>query len=227
MGRSLASGRRSLAVLVAAALVCTPAALAYRQKPDAADQATARNALLKRSDLPSTVTWKGGSVKPDNSSLSCAGYRPRSSDLVQTADAKSRYTAPGIMVESEVGLLATPRMVTLDAKRVFVPALIPCLRKTLARKVEVISVEQLPFPKLAQFAQAYRVVYQVEVKGKPVRLILDTVDLGSGRTEAQLTVLASLPPDEATGEADATILDEHLSQVLSARAFPGSRGPVA
>ena len=60
---------------------------------NAADQAAARAAVLRRSDLGSGADWKGGARKPDLTQTDpCPNYNPKQSDLVLTGIAETQFT---------------------------------------------------------------------------------------------------------------------------------------
>ena len=99
MSIGVAAGRRvgvSAVVCAVLALAVTAGALgdSYTVRYKAADQAAARAVVPRRADLGTTAQWKGGPAKPDLSSLTCPGYRPKQSDLIVTGAAASEWTTP-------------------------------------------------------------------------------------------------------------------------------------
>src|ERR671934_2424433 len=84
----------AVAASVAVAVVTTTRASSPRQdlqiRIDAADQAAARAALLRRSDLG--TGWNGGPAKPDRLPTGgCAGHAPKLSDLVQNRGGAAHF----------------------------------------------------------------------------------------------------------------------------------------
>ena len=156
----------------------------------AADQAAARAAVVKRSDLG--PGWTGGAKKPAApSSPECGAFAPKQSDLVITGDAETDYKQPGLEIDSEAQVLRTARMVALDWQRSVVPPqVVPCLKRLAARGApnseKIVSVGRTSFPHVARYSAAFRVTIDVTVSGSTVRLFLDIVLVGSGRTELDL-----------------------------------------
>jgi hypothetical protein len=224
---------RAVCLLLALALVSLLAADvagAEQKQLRAADQATAERDLLKRSDLSASVDWTGGKLTLDSGQLSCSGYRPNGSGLVETGAAGDKFSSTGITISDQVEILATTRMVATDAQRTFTGAVVPCLRSSLARTLGVhgvvLSVRQIPFPRLAQYVHAYRALYDVKVDGKTFPVIFDIICVGAARTEMTLTVNANLPADLRSGESDVSHLDLLATELLVQRAFPVS-GPLS
>src|SRR5215208_2929033 len=129
--------RAALAVLFVAALGLAPGATANGPNKEqirfnAADQASARAAVLRRSDLGATG-WTGGPVKPDlSSTMSCPGYEPKQSDLVLTGAAKADFRHSGLSIQSFAQVLKTKSMVARDWQlTVIAPKAFRCLRSTL------------------------------------------------------------------------------------------------
>jgi hypothetical protein len=190
---------------VAAAMACLFATTAVafadngnRQKIrfNAADQAAARAAVLRRSDLGSGADWDGGAKKPDLTKTdSCPNYDPKQSDLVLTGIAETQFTQGILAFDSEVQVLQTPRMVQLDWRRsVLAPGVLPCLRSTTTKGLPagatVVSLRRLPFPRVAPYTAAFRLITDVRAPSGTVRLFVDLVLFGSGRTESSLTATA-------------------------------------
>ena len=125
------------AASAAAAVLCSVAGAADPGKEkirfDAADQAAARAAVLGRSELG--PGWSGGRRKPDLSPApNCPNYHAKQSDLVLTGAAESEFRRDGFDVDSEVQVLRTAGMVTLDWRRsVITPGAFPCLRRLVAK----------------------------------------------------------------------------------------------
>jgi hypothetical protein len=158
-----------VAAVLAAAAVTAGAAFAdtgrKQIKLTAADQAAARAALVRRSDLPG-APWLGGRIKPDLSQTStCRDYRPKQSDLVLTGIAESSFTRRDgrWYVNSGVQMVRTTRMLRLDWQRVVVaPRAIRCHRRDMAKRISrngrLLSFRRIPFPRLTRYAVEYRAV---------------------------------------------------------------------
>jgi hypothetical protein len=222
--------RRRSARLIAAAAGITIAALSFalvaladkeKIQLSAADQAFARAAVLKKTDLGTVGTWTGGAVKPDLSSTApCATFHPKQSDLVLTGAAATKFKQPGIEFDSEAQVLETTAMVNVDWQRtVLAPELLPCLRVGLAKMVganaTIVSVHRVAFPRITAYTAAIRVVLDVKAGTSPVpvRAFVDTVLVGRGRTEISLTTTALFVNDKVTRAAEA-----RLALILASRA---------
>lgn len=219
-------------LLVTAALAAAGTAAANQVRPNASDQAAAKRAVLKISDLPSIGKWqaeKPAATGPGGAggaaTANCAGYDPKSSDLVTTGDAKSEFAVPGLDILNDVELLSTPRMVDLDWKRTMVGALLPCLGKAFTHgaggKVRVVSLEKVKAPAVGTYSATYRLVFSLTVQGKPVRGLADFVALAGGRVEVTFLVVAAIgsPAHQAQGEADLNAIDQQLAQTVGSRVF--------
>jgi len=194
--------RRETTALAASALVLLSAtALAAdpgkeKIRFNAADQAAARAAVLRRSDLG--PGWKGGPTKPDLSSApTCPNYHPKQSDLVLTGAAESDFQRAGFDFDSEVQVLQRARMVSLDWQRsVAAPGALPCLRryltKTLGSRAKTLSFRRLSFPHVAKYTAAFRGVLSVTVRGQDVRVVVDAVLVGRNRSEITLNTAGPL-----------------------------------
>jgi hypothetical protein len=213
----------SAALLVGgcAALVLAGAAAADKEKVrlTAAGQAAARAAVLERADLGPLPGWTGGATKPGPPGTPpCTTYRPRQSDLVLTGSAETQWKRPGLEIQSDAQVLATPKMVRLDWQRTVVaPQMLSCMRSALAKKfgsgtTRFVSARWVPFPRLATYTRALRVVLDVESAGGTVPVVLDTVLAGRGRTEVTLTTTAPLVAATAVRAAEI-----RLARLLVAR----------
>ena len=201
-------------VLAAGAAAADPG----KQKVElnAADQAAARRVVLRRSDLG--PGWTGGRVKPDlTSQVSCASYHPKVSDLVVTGAAESQFRGTGIILANEVEVFRTAAMVERDWRRSIVPAAVPCLRRTLTKglgtQAKVLSFGRIPFPQVGTHSAAFRGIVAVSALGQTVRVLLDIVLVGKGRTEISLDATASAATARAVSSAE-----RRLARKLAARA---------
>jgi hypothetical protein len=219
--------RKSLCrwVVVSAATAAIAPALALAALADkeqvhltASGQAAARSAVLRKADLGPSGSWTGGSVKPDlSSSLPCSTFQPKQSDLVLNGAARTHWTQPGLSIDSEAQVLQTAHMVTLDWQRtVLAPQLLPCLRSGLGKSVgtsaRVVSVRRIAFPHVATYANAIRVLVDVPTTSAKVRVFVDVVVVGRGRTEITLTTTAPLLLDASVRPAEI-----RLAKILVAR----------
>jgi hypothetical protein len=183
---------------------------------NAADQAAARAVVLRRSDLGSG--WTGGRTKPDlTSQVSCPSYHPKVSDLVVTGAAESQFRRTGLVLENEVEVFRTAAMVSRDWRRSIVPAAAPCLRRTLTKglgaQAKVLSFRRIPFPSVATHTAAFRGIVAVSALGQTVRVLLDIVLVGKGRTEISLDATAPAATARAVSAAE-----RRLARTLAARA---------
>lgn len=196
----MASGSvKTLGALGAVALVLCAAQAALAETPVArfmaADMAAAKAAVLKSADLG--PGWKGGLEKntkvpgPDG----CPGlWEPKQSDLIITGFAESRYNAGVVDVASTVQVYKTSQMWKLDWQRTVVDqGVIPCMRRQLAAEKQpgarFVSLTRTPFPRIGgQPAARLRIVFDYAPTGaEPVRLHMDGIAFGKGRTGLSLT----------------------------------------
>jgi hypothetical protein len=213
--------RRAGTAAVAAFLVLVAGAVAGdpgKQKVElnAADQAAAGRVVLRRGDLG--PGWTGGRVKPDlTSQVSCASYHPKVSDLVVTGAAESQFRGTGIALANEVEVFRTAAMVDRDWRRSIVPAAVPCLRRTLTKglgaQAKVLSFGRIPFPKVGTHSAAFRGIVVVSALGQTVRVLLDIVLVGRGRTEISLDATAPAASARVVSAAE-----RRLARKLAARA---------
>ena len=183
---------------------------------NAADQAAARAVVLRMSDLGSG--WSGGRMKPDLSSqVTCPSYHPKVSDLVVTGAAASQFRGTGLVLANEVEIFRTAAMVDRDWRRSIVPAAVPCLRRTLTKglgaQAKVLSFGRIPFPKVGTHSAAFRGIVAVSALGQTVRVLLDIVLVGKGRTEISLDATAPAAAARAVSAAEL-----RLVRTLAARA---------
>jgi hypothetical protein len=183
---------------------------------NAADQAAARAVVLRRSDLGSG--WTGGRTKPDlTSTVSCPSYHPKVSDLVVTGAASSEFHRTGLAFANEVELFRTAAMVDRDWRRSIVPAAVPCLRQTLTKglggRATVVSFRRISFPLVTAHTAAFRGIVEVSALGQTVRVLLDIVLMGKGRTEISLDATAPAAAARAV-----SAVERRLARTLAARA---------
>ena len=212
MNSSKTMSRGAVAVLT---LVLVQAALAAETQPirfNAADQAAAKAVTVKMSDLG--AGWKGGATKPDlTSDVNCATKR---SDLVLTGAAKSEFKSSGLLISSESEVLQSPAMVATEWRRtVGNAAFMACISREFVKSdasVKVVSFTKLAFPKLTQMAARYRLVADYGTAASSVRVVVDMILLGQGRTELSLIVSAPY-----ADRAAVDLAERRLAQILVSR----------
>jgi hypothetical protein len=199
-------------VLVQAALAESPVA-----RFNAKDQAAARAAVLRARDIG--TGWKGGFEKAKIASPDfCPGlWEPKQADLVITGLAESKFASDAYVIFSSAQLYKTAGMLALDWKRTVVhPAMPRCLAKHAAagdQTTRLVSYKRIPFPALAQYSARFRLVVDQTVDGGgTVRVFMDTVTFGRGRTALALALIA--PYAE---RADAQAAEIRLAKVMLAR----------
>jgi hypothetical protein len=207
-----------LAVAAYFALVLAQAALAAQSEQirfNAADQAAAKAATLKRADL--AAGWKGGATKVDLTSADkCATKR---SNLVLTGAAKSDFkvAAAALSVSSETHVLETAAMVAENWQHTVAnAAYMACTRREYIESddpsIKVVSFKKLAFPKVAQHAVRYRTLTDYATSGGTVRVLIDVILLSQNRTEI---ALAFGSPYVTRAAVDAA--ERRLAQTLVSR----------
>ena len=187
-------GRFALPVAVLAGLVSIQAAFADRLpiQYTAADQAAARAVVLKRSDFGASTAWKAVPAKPDFSSSACGGYEPKRSDLTVTGASASHWRNASALVsfQTETWVMKTAEMVRVDWQRVVEhPTFLRCRAEADAASepsVKLASFKRTAFPRIAPFARRYRMVVDYTAQAQTLRVLVDVILLGKGRTEISL-----------------------------------------
>ncbi len=213
-----------IATVVLVTLALAPSAAGDREKVRLvpADQALAKNALVRLSDLGDPKGWSGGRTKPTPpSSFTCGSYTAKQSDLVLTGAAASRWMHTGLQLDSESQVLRTASMVNLDWRRtVTFPGVTNCLRLMFASGLpkgqRLVAFGPLAFPKVAKLTAAFRGLVAVGTGTRAVRILVDLVVVGAGRVELTLITTAPHSARDAVTNAEA-----RLAQVMVARAQPG------
>jgi hypothetical protein len=186
-----------------------------------AGQAAARAAVMTKADLYTPAGWTGGAVKAEVLPFPpCPGFRPKQADLVLNgiAEATFRHTT-GIAFNTVAQVLRTKKMVREDWKRTVLDRRVPaCLRYRMIQdarqsKFTFISLAPLPFPHVARYTRAYRVVYDDRTRAKKVRIFFDLVSFGHGRTEILMSATGPLLGADAVLDAEI-----RLGRILVARA---------
>lgn len=209
---------RAKPLLIAAlvALAAAGGAQANQIRLTSADQARARTAVVRRADLGASG-WNGGAKKPDLASGSgCVGYHPKDSDLVTTGAARSAFTNGALSFDSEVLLLKTATMVGADWHRSVRPAALVCLKQLLGRELgaqaRIVSATRTAFSPVARYTANFRIVSDVAAGGRRVRLLVDVLLVGKGRSELTLTTIA---PYAARGAVEGAEL--RLARLVAGR----------
>jgi hypothetical protein len=193
---------RTLGAAGGAALSLLLAQVALAEAPvsrfTAADQAAAKAVVLKATDVAPGM--RGGLEKNAKapSATGCPGlWEPRQSDLVITGVAKSEFTGSGLRFSSTAQVYKTERMARLDWDRTVVhPGVLPCLRKMIAADADpaftVVSVKRTQFPRIGRAAARIRMIADVTATAgaKPVRILVDSIAFGRGRTGVSLELWA-------------------------------------
>lgn len=185
-----------------------------------AGQSAARAAVLTKADL-GTAGWTGGAKKPDLSSTPpCPGFRPKQSDLVVNGAAETIFKQPAIQFDSEAQVLQTAHMVRLDWQRtVLAPQVLPCLRTAAAKSAgtsaRVVSIRRMAFPRVSTYTNAIRILLDVKTSASttPVKVFVDLVLVGRGRTEITLTTTAPLLASAAVRAAEVRLASLLASRV--------------
>jgi hypothetical protein len=187
--------RRLVPVLVAlVALAAAAAARADKIAFTAADQKTAHAIVLQKADLG--TGWKGGAKKPDlsGSSIGCAGLKVNEPAIVATGAAETDFANGPVDVDSEAEVTQAPDMVAADFRFATQPGIVDCLRKVAPKqfgaKATVVSISRASLPHLTAHAGGFRVVVDVPTNGTKVRIDVDVLFVGKGRTELTLTMVA-------------------------------------
>jgi len=214
-----------IAITVVVALAASPAAAGDREKVQfvAADQALAKRALVRLSDLGNPEGWSGGRTKAGPpSSFTCGSYIAKQSDLVLTGNAASKWMHAGLQIESESQVLRTEQMVSLDWQRTVTHVgIVDCLRRMFAsalpKSERLVSFDALAFPKVAKLTAAFRGLIEVGTGAGAVRILVDLVVCSAGRVELTLITTAPYSARAAVETAEA-----RLVQLMVARAQPGT-----
>lgn len=193
MKRSLAAVGAVVVVLLA--LAGTAAADKEKIQLTKAGQAAARAAVVRRADLGPASGWTGGAKKPVLTQTLPCPYHPKQSDLVLIGAAQTVWKHAGLQFDSEAQVLQTPAMVRLDWQRtVLAPQMLPCVRselvKGLGTSARLVSLKALAFPRLASYTRAYRALVDVRAGTGSIRVMIDLVLVGRGRTEITLSTTA-------------------------------------
>ena len=123
----------------------------------------------------------------------------------------------GASITSESNVLQTPAMVAAEWSRSFGnSSYMACARKVVMDSdepnVTFVSFKKIPFPKLAQYSTRYRMVADYGDAGSAVRVLVDVVMLGRGRTEISLVLTVPY-----ANRASADLAERQLAKLLVSR----------
>ena len=156
---------------------------------NAADQAAARAAVVKRTDLGVANVWRGGATKPDlSANPTCPNYHPDLSRFVVTGAAASDWRSGLNEIQSQTEVLETAPMVQKEWQlEIEAPGAIPCLRSVVKKEFSTggarfLSFERVSFPRIATHATAFL----LSARASGIRVMVEIVLLAKGRTEIEL-----------------------------------------
>jgi hypothetical protein len=180
------------AVILAALVVAGVAAAVNPRDPKKvivpAIQARAKAINVKIADLP-PGNWTSKPAGPDTGTPVCSYYNPNQSDLTENGDAHSpNLTAPsGAFVSSSTSIFKTAAQGRTAYKRVVQPKLPKCLaqlfKKGAGKGVTNLSAVTLPFPKLAERSNAYRISANFANASGTIGVFLDVVVMNRGKVD--------------------------------------------
>jgi hypothetical protein len=210
-----------LLCVAALAAVVVPAALGADGEPQKrltkADQAKARAIVLRRSDFPAGWVAKPNTTTSQDTPR-CSTYNPDQSDLIETGDVDSPdFTrADGSFVSGSVGIFKTATMAKTGYARVARPQLASCFAELFAKgaapaKVQVLHVGPLPFRRLGDRSNAYRLTANVTLQGTTIPVAIDIVTFNRGRVDVAMILLGIRGPLPVS-------LEQSLAGKLAARA---------
>ncbi len=185
-----------LAVLVVVALLTAGLATAANPREPKkvivpAVQAKAKAMNLRLSDLPAAMGFKAKPGSSGNSDPRCSYYNPDQSDLTENGDAKSpEFTlTSGSFISSSASIFKTATQGRTAYARVVQPKLPNCLAEVFRKgaaptKVTIVSSKEIPFPKLAERSNAYRIVATFTSGSQKIAVYLDAVLMNRGKVDA-------------------------------------------
>jgi hypothetical protein len=211
-----------LLLVAVAALALAGAALADpldpKQKLNAADQARAKAALLKQSDLG--AAWNDHSTATPSSLKApiCPSLRPDYSKLTITGHQESVFDNGngGVQIVSDVEVWKNEKQATQHMNALLKPALPKCIKYSLLKSVGgsaiLFPVKTRKLGKFADVSVSYRAPVGFKVNGKIQSVISDFVFVRKGRTEIYLNVVAP-----SSAEEQLTALETRLARALVQR----------
>jgi hypothetical protein len=218
---------RRLLLVVVASLAGASAAIAAVGDPldpkvaiTKADQARARAALLRQSDLGPGWTNRSTAQPSSLKAPICPQIRPDYSKLTLTGHAESVFDNGngGFQVISDVEVWKTVKQAEQHMGALLKPALPRCIRYSLLKSVggtQGVTLLPTKARKLGKFAEvsvSYRVPVAIESGGQTFVVNSDYVFLRKGRTEVYINVTAP-----STDEDQVTAFVTRLAKTLAAR----------
>src|SRR5262249_27342816 len=181
------------------------------------DQAAARAAVLRRSDLESTG-WQGGPVKPDLSSTpNCPHFHPKVSDLAVTGAAQTAFHRSSLELTTVAEGLETGQMGCRDwGPSVVSRGAVPCVRRTLGQGLptgaRIVSFGRVPYPRVGTRSTRFRGVIRIDALGRTARLGTDIVITFRSRTEITLNAAGPASAARSISAAEARLARSLVSR---------------
>lgn len=213
----------ALAALVLAGTVLAGTALADPLDPkvayNAADQARAKAALLRQSDLG--TAWADHSTATPSSLKApvCPSLRPNYSKLTITGHAESVFDNGngGIQVVSDVEVWKTAKQAEQHMNALLKPALPKCIKYSFLKspggsKLILLPVKARELGKFADVSVSYRAPVGYKVGKQTYTVLSDFVFLRKGRTEIYINVTGP-----STAEDQLTAFETRIAKTLAAR----------
>ncbi len=154
-------------------------------------QAKAKAMNLRLSDLPASLGFKAKPASPDTGNPRCSYYNPDQSDLTENGDAKSpEFTlASGSFISSSASIFESATQGRTAYSRVVQPKLPACLAEVFRKgaaptKVTIVSSKEIPFPKLAERSNAYRILASFKSGSQKIAVYLDVVVMNRAKVDA-------------------------------------------
>jgi hypothetical protein len=205
--------KRAATVVLLAAALCAPVALAAKGEPQkkitAAGQARAKLVALKQTDFP--AGWVQQPVpknKKSESNPRCSFYNPDNSDLVENGDYDSPdfNRADGSSISSSTGVFRTVQMAKTAYRRIAVPLLGKCFAEifrkgiTAPNSVTIFSSGMLQFPRFGDRSHAYRISALVKTPSGRAPVAVDVVVLNKGAIDVAVIMVGIGKPLPASLE---------------------------
>jgi hypothetical protein len=153
-------------------------------------QAKARAINVQAADLPKALGFKAKPASPDTGTPTCSYYNPDQSDLTENGDAKSpEFTLTSAsFISSSASIFKTAAQGRTAYTRVVQPKLPNCLAEVFRKgaaptKVTIVSAKEVPFAKLAERSNAYRIVASFKSGSKRIPVYLDIVVMSRAKVD--------------------------------------------
>ncbi len=190
-----------LALVVTAAAICSGAAYAASAPPRAEHTSDgtklAQASILRVGDFGTSWTQTAASGASSGLNLSCQGFTPKQSDLVEIGSATSpnfKGSTIGPFVFQNTSVYESPKTAMTLWKRAVKAQLVECVAQSLEAltsrgvRVSITSRDTIPLGELADRSASYRVVATLSTKKQRLKTYFDVVLLASGRTITELTI---------------------------------------